>query len=153
LKVKLHKIDPDIALLQTWQASGGPRDRMAAYALSFALLRVYNSFEDVMRAIAKTVDGSVLGDGAGWHQALVDQMSAEIPDTRPAILTGELLAQVESLKNFRHKANHDYGMSLDFDRIAGNVANALGAMDGFVASLERLQNFFAAADKLAGPSA
>lgn len=141
LRQKLGKADADIDLLRERLKAPEQRDRSAAYAISFALLRVYNAFEDVMKTVAKEIDGKVPTDGAGWHQQLIDQMSADVPDIRPPLLFGDTLKHVSNLKDFRHKANHDYGMAMDFGRLKENAIGALAARDGIAAALDAVHAF------------
>ena len=59
----------------------------------------YAGIERLFEMIVETVDGSV-PQGADWHQLLVEQMAREIPDIRPAVLTGEAVTYSKNIEVF-----------------------------------------------------
>jgi len=93
----------------------------------------YNGMEDILKAIAKDIDGYV-PSGENWHQDLLDQMAAE-SDVRPAVLGTDLYEQMVALKGFRHVVNHTYGIALKLDKVRENLAVLQQAYPQFVAAI------------------
>ncbi|WP_052763754.1 hypothetical protein [Microvirga massiliensis] len=54
-----------------------------------AVANAYNGIEDVLTNIARDIDGAV-PQGESWHQDLLDEMRAELRDTRAALLDERL---------------------------------------------------------------
>src|SRR3546814_6541199 len=77
----------------------------ATTAVSLGIHNVYNGVEDVLLSLANDVDGLV-PSGPTMHQAVLDQMSAEVAGTRPAVLDAELYQSLSELKGFRHLVMH-----------------------------------------------
>jgi len=64
----------------------GDEDYLGTVALN--LHSFYTGVERIFREIARTIDGS-MPEGADWHRRLLRQMSAEIPNLRPPVITLE----------------------------------------------------------------
>ena len=108
--------------------------------VAHALTNVYNGMEDVMSEIARDVDGS-LPTGEAWHADLLDQMSVELDDIRPAFLDADLVQDMVELKGFRHLVRHRYGIDLRADRVFDNLALMERAFPAFVEAVDALARF------------
>ncbi len=80
--------------------------------MALGIHNIYNGIEDVMLSLANDIDGYV-PTGEPAHQDLLDQMSAAIDGTRPALLDSKLYDLLVELKGFRHVVRHRYGFDLD----------------------------------------
>lgn len=76
----------------------------------------YTGVERAFEAIAREVDGS-LPQGPDWHRALLQQMSARIPGTRPPVIGAETRAALDTLLAFRHVVRNVYTFNLVPERI------------------------------------
>ena len=72
----------------------------------------YAGMERLLELIAENIDGS-LPQGANWHQLLVEQMSSEIPDVRPSVLSAETVTILDSYRGFRHVVRNVYAYKFD----------------------------------------
>ncbi len=91
--------------------------RRATLALVALDLHDYFTAAEVLfERIARALDGDV-PTGQDSHRALVEQMAAEIPTVRPALLDAQRRAWLHDLRAFRHVVRHAYGTPLRADRL------------------------------------
>lgn len=84
--------------------------------LALNLHGFYAGLEHIFEAIARTVDGSLPNDPQ-WHQALLRQMTVEIPTVRPPVLTQETYRCLEEYRSFRHVVRNVYTFNLRGSRV------------------------------------
>jgi len=87
---------------QGWEKAKKQHDDYYLDGMALNLHGFYSGLEKIFEKIASTVDGSV-PTAANWHQELLGQMSMEIQDVRPAVISEELR---DSLEDYRKK---EYG--------------------------------------------
>lgn len=102
-----------IALLKKVQMTGD-EDYLGTVALN--LHSFYSGAERIFREIARMVDAS-MPDGTDWHRRLLRQMSAEISDIRPAVLTEATRNALNEYCAFRHVVRNVYTFDLRAIRI------------------------------------
>lgn len=107
-------------------------------ALALGIHNIYNGIEDVMLNLANDIDGYV-PTGESAHQDLLDQMSAAIEGSRPALLGPELYGLLVELKGFRHVVRHRYGFDLDLSKVDENLARVRAAFPAFVEAVAVLE--------------
>jgi hypothetical protein len=61
-------------------------------------------------------------EGADWHRRLLRQMSAEIPNLRPPVITLETRNALDEYCAFRHVVRNIYTFNLRLDRIQNLAA-------------------------------
>ena len=72
----------------------------------------YAGLERLFKLTAANVDGAI-PQGANWHQILLQQMAAEIPGVRPAMISERLRDSLDEYRGFRHVVRHVYTFSFD----------------------------------------
>lgn len=92
----------------------GDEDYLGTIALN--LHSFYTGTERIFRDIAQGIDGG-LPEGADWHRRLLRQMSAEIPNTRPPVITIETRTALDEYCAFRHVVRNIYTFNLRLDRV------------------------------------
>ncbi|MBB5535961.1 hypothetical protein [Rhizobium giardinii] len=107
-------------------------------AVSSGIHNVYNGIEDVLLSAAKDVDDYVPTDGS-VHQDILDQRSAEIAGTRPALLEIQLYDALCEIKRFRHLVRHKYGFDLKPDKVVTNLELLKSAFPAFIDAVIRLE--------------
>ena len=115
-------------------------------ALALGVHNIYNGIEDVMLNLANDIDGYV-PTGESAHQDLLDQMSAAIEGTRPALLSPELYGLLVELKGFRHVVRHRYGFDLDPSKVDENLTRVRTAFPAFVEAVAVLERGMTAEKK------
>ena len=128
---------------------GGVAWRLAVYASAALLETFYSGTEKALRRIAAATGG--VSEGAGWHRALLNAMTVDVPRVRPAVLTEACAASLERYLAFRHRFRNLYLFDLDASLLDGLVGDAPAVwqltsaeLAAFAAKLE------AVADRLEG---
>ncbi|WP_347814874.1 hypothetical protein [Aureimonas sp. SK2] len=125
-----HAFDRRLAIMSDdWEATT---------AASLGVHNIYNGIEDILKAVAKDVDGSV-PTGGSEHQDILDQMAAPIPGLRPALLSADLYRNLTELKGFRHLVRHRYGIEMSGAKVLENVERMQRAFPSFVEALVDLE--------------
>lgn len=110
----------------------------AVAAVSLGIHNVYNGIEDILLSLANDVDGLV-PKGPTMHQDILDQMSAEIAGTRPAVLDPQLYQSLTELKGFRHLVRHRYGFDLKAANVQENLDRTREAFPPFIKAVASLE--------------
>lgn len=106
-------------------------------ATALFLQHYYTGIEDALLRIAEELDGSA-PSGDEWHRLLLDQMSLDIPEVRPALLTPELSRELHVLRRFRHRVRHAYDEDYEWGKMAEPLearARATKLLPGFFARI------------------
>lgn len=107
-------------------------------AVSLGIYNIYNDIEDILISLAKDVDG-LAPSGSTMHQDVLDQMSAEIANSRPAVLVQDLYEALTELKGFRHLVRHRYGFELKAEKVQENLDRVREAFPAFVTAIISLE--------------
>lgn len=129
-----------IALLQKVQTTGD-EDYLGTVALK--LHSFYSGAERIFREIARTIDAS-MPEGADWHRRLLRQMSAEISDVRPVVLTDATRNALNEYCAFRHVVRNVYTFDLRANRIQELAAELPACYELLRQDAEKLCEFLAA---------
>lgn len=76
----------------------------------------YNCCERIFKKIAIEINGGY-EDTEKWHKALLFKMTIQIKDTRPAVISETLAAELDEYLSFRHVFRNIYGFELKGKRI------------------------------------
>ena len=114
-----------------WAAATLSPDDYYVDAAALNLHGFYAGLERVFLIVAERIDKSVPSD-ASWHQELLRQMAAELPDTRPAVISEQLATQLDRYRGFRHVVRNVYAYVLDPRRVGELV-------EGLPPTLKRLR--------------
>jgi hypothetical protein len=123
VKAQMANIDQVYDLLR--QRTAEMPDDAPAYVESAAyqLHNLYSAIEDLLLIVAKAFENHVT-DLSRWHTALLQRMTLEIRETRPALLSAESAALLNELRAFRHFFRHAYGVPIQPQRVAENTERA-----------------------------
>jgi hypothetical protein len=83
---------------------------------------LYSGIERIFTTIAENIDNK-LPEGKDWHISLIDQMTKEVTDIRPAIISEELAEQLNEYRGFRHIVRNVYSYNFKPENIEKLVAN------------------------------
>ena len=97
----------------------------------------YMGVERIFEDIAKDVENN-LPTGSSSHKLLLEQMSLEIPNTRPPVILSDTLHNLNEYRGFQHVAIHRYGFELESNRIA-ELADKL--MTSYTLLVRDIKNF------------
>jgi len=82
----------------------------------------YCGAERIFERITEIVDEAKFG-GANWHKELLIQMSTEIPEIRPAVISEKTRNTLEEYRAFRHVVRNVYAHNFKAKRIANLIQN------------------------------
>ena len=87
-------------------------DRVLCGYVAVTAHQVYTALETVFEWICRALEGS-LPAGSDSHQALLHDMTRELPGLRPAVLSDATAALLRPLLRFRHFVRHTYAVAWD----------------------------------------
>ena len=85
----------------------------------------YSGLERLFELIARHIDRS-LPEGETWHRDLLDQMSEDRDDERPAVISSSCATSLDEFRRFRHLVRNVYTMNL----VPENMESLLSAVPG-----------------------
>ena len=120
---------PDLELvtqkaLRAWhmvQVSSGDQD-LYLDSVALNLQSFYSGLEHIFELIARGIDLHVSG-GESWHLDLLSQMTSDLPDIRPAIISQKSALQLDEYRRFRHLVRNIYTANLIPERMASLLTN------------------------------
>lgn len=106
--------------LQGWSMVQRAPAEQYAYVDSVALNlhSFYSGLERLFELIARHVDGR-LPEGETWHRDLLGQMTQDLPDRRPAVISQESAARIDAFRRFRHVVRSAYTIDLIPEKMEG----------------------------------
>ena len=90
---------------------------------------LYSGIERIFTMIAENIDNN-LPSGKDWHVALLEQMSKEIVNIRPAVISAELAIQLDEYRGFRHVVRNIYSYNFKILSLK-KLKNSLLMLDPF----------------------
>lgn len=106
----------------------------------------YAGVERIFEEIAREIDGS-LPTGPDWHRNLLQQMSAEVTDTRPTVIEAKTRHCLDEYRGFRHVVRNVYTFNLRPSRLEELVDELRSCYNAFVQEVTIFCGFL---DQLAG---
>ena len=105
---------------QAWQFVQERPPEQYAYVDSVALNLhgFYSGLEKLFELIARYVDRN-LPEGETWHRDLLQQMSQDFSDIRPAVISQNNAAIVDEFRRFRHLVRNVYTINLVPEKMEG----------------------------------
>jgi len=95
-----------------WRRAQRSGDDFYLDSVALNLHGFYAGLERLFELIATIVDGT-MPRGANWHQMLLQQMGAEIPLVRPAVISEGTRDALDEYRGFRHIVRHVYTFKFD----------------------------------------
>jgi len=121
-----------------WQKALSDEDYLGSVA--FDLHSFYQGVERIFEAIAKSIDRTV-PSGDRWHRSLLAQMTEEIPEIRPAVISEETRTALDNYRTFRHLARNIYTFNLDVRRIKTLVESLPDVVEKFCEDISVFLDF------------
>src|SRR6266480_649599 len=80
-------------------------------ACAYELARFYNVLEKMLERICQGFENHLEKRG-DYHEHLIQRLSLELEDIRPAFIPPGRLSEIRELKGFRHITRHAYDLTL-----------------------------------------
>ena len=105
---------------QAWQfvQKGPPEQYAYVDSVALNLHSFYSGLEKLFELIARYVDRE-LPEGETWHRDLLQQMSQDFSDIRPAVISQHSAAIVDEFRRFRHLVRNVYTINLVPEKMEG----------------------------------
>jgi len=101
--------------IQKQHEDNQPVDEFDWSALGYTIHNIYNAMENYFLRISKFFENNLPENG--WHKNLIDRMSFNVEDIRPALLPNHSRKIFHELRSFRHVFRNLYDTQLDGRRI------------------------------------
>lgn len=133
---------------KSWQKAQLSLSEQDVYLDSVALNlhSFYSGLERLFELIARHVDSSV-PDGSTWHQDLLYQMSRDVPNVRPAVISQNSRQSLGEFRRFRHLVRNVYATNLVPDKIIGLMSTLPVLWPDLKAELMAFCNFMQALEQ------
>ena len=122
-----------------------PRNSFYLRAVGSIFHDFYCGVERIFERIAEELNGGI-PEGDNWHTQLLKDMTLQIEEVRPAVISKELLAELKGYLEFRHRFRNIYGFELEWDKMKGLKETMPGVAERFK---REIQDFIEFMKKLA----
>jgi hypothetical protein len=100
-----------------------PNDDIRLESIAYQIHNLYGATEDLLKIVAIYFENNI-SDTQQWHSALLNRMRSPISGIRPALLSTETFALLNSLRGFRHFFRHAYGTNIEYGQLLFNLEKA-----------------------------
>jgi hypothetical protein len=100
-------------------------DQIILESIAYQIHNLYCATEDLLKIVARYFENNI-SESSQWHSLLLQRMSTEIPNVRPAFLTSKTYLLLNSLRGFRHFFRHAYGAIIEYDQLKSNLDKSIG---------------------------
>lgn len=101
---------------EEWKKSKLSTDESHLDSVTLNLQGFYSGLERLFELIVAS-SGETKVEGPDWHRQLLDQMSSDIPQIRPAIISEETRESLDAFRSFRHLSRNVYPFTLVPERM------------------------------------
>ena len=99
-----------------WKKACDTNDDLYFDSVALNLHSFYSGIEKIFKLIAKEVDEN-LPDGPNWHEELLAQMSLDITNIRPPVISNKLKNNLQDYRSFRHLIRNIYTYNINPEKI------------------------------------
>jgi len=129
----------------TARLPGGQPEVHDIRSVAMLLTEIYLGTENLMRQVAKQL-GEDIPSGQAWHQQLLQQLSVESPDLRPALFSPRTTISLDEFRRFRHVTHHAYASRFDWEQMSKLLSQAEPLLDCLIADAESFRAFLSDVD-------
>ena len=122
-----------------------PRNSFYLRAVGSIFHDFYCGVERIFERIAEELNGGI-PEGENWHIQLLKDMTLQIEEVRPAVISKELVAELKGYLEFRHRFRNIYGFELEWGKMKGLKETMPGVAERFK---REIQDFIEFMKKLA----
>jgi hypothetical protein len=123
-----------------WKRAERSGDGYYLDSVALNLHGLYSGLERIFEVIALNVDGRK-PEGENWHQELLRQMSTEILEMRPAVISESSYGALNEYRGFRHVVRNIYTYIFDRVKMRKLVEEAPGLFNQVRAELLAFADF------------
>lgn len=101
---------------QGWKKYNNHNDDLYLDSVALNLHDYYSAIERIFEMIANEMEES-LPEGSSWHKELIKQMTIEINNVRPAVISKSTEAKLDEYRGFRHVVRNVYSYKFSSEKI------------------------------------
>jgi hypothetical protein len=99
-------------------------DLIRLESIAYQIHNLYTAIEDLLKIIATYFENNI-SNSAQWQANLLQRLTQDIPEIRPAFLSEETFLLLNSLRGFRHFFRHAYGANIEYNQLKINLDKAI----------------------------
>ena len=99
-----------------WKKAINKNDDLYFDSVALNLHSFYSGVEKIFKIIAKEIDES-FPDKSNWHEELLIQMSLNVPNIRPPVISNKLKDDLQDYRSFRHLIRNIYTYNVNPEKI------------------------------------
>lgn len=107
-----------------------PRNSFYLRAVGSIFHDFYCGVERIFERIAEELNGGI-PEGENWHIQLLKDMTLQIEEVRPTVISKELVSDLKGYLEFRHRFRNIYGFELEWDKMKGLKETMPGVAERF----------------------
>ena len=100
----------------TWEKAVDNNDDLYFDSVALNLHSFYSGIEKIFKIIAKEIDMS-LPENPNWHEELLIQMSLNVHNVRPPVISNKLRDDLQDYRGFRHLIRNIYTYNVNPEKI------------------------------------
>jgi hypothetical protein len=108
---------------EAWRRAKQSPDDIYVDSVALNLHGFYAGVERLFSLVAGVVDGT-RPRGSDWHREVLQQMAAEVPGVRPAVISSRTHSALDDYRAFRHLVRNVYTFQLDPLRVGQLIQRA-----------------------------
>jgi hypothetical protein len=107
---------------KAWDLALDRDDSLYLDSVALSLHDFYNGLERIFERIAENVD-EFKPNSVNWHQEILKQMTIEIPNVRPVVISHDLKENLDEYRAFRHIVRNIYSHNFRIDKMKNLIEN------------------------------
>ena len=115
------------------------RTREDGLVVAGVLENYYTAAETVLLRIVQQFGNQL--DAERWRASLLEQLTIDVRDVRPRVLTDATCARLDELRRFRHFKRYYYRIDYDWDKLAFLIKKTNELQPLLVTDLQRFSEF------------
>ena len=144
---ELEEIEEIVAKVNRgWEKYNINNDGLYLDSVALNLHDYYSAFERIFELIANEIDESI-PEGSSWHKELLKQMTINIKNIRPQVISKNSEEKLDELRGFRHVVRNVYSYKFSPEKVE-KLINKLDILnnqlteeiEGFITFLEKAAN-------------
>lgn len=141
VKSELDDIEEIVAKINNgWEKYSKNSDELYLDSVALNLHDYYSAVERIFELIAREIDESI-PQGASWHKDLLTQMSIEIKNSRPKVISKESRKIIDEYRGFRHIVRNVYTYKFSSEKIKILVGDLEEANNKLLTEIEDFIDF------------
>lgn len=129
-----------LRIKEGWERAQRSGDDYYLDGVALNLHSLYSGLERLFELIAVNVDG-IKPDKENWHRELLKQMTNEVKQVRPAVISEESYLKLDIYRGFRHVVRNVYTINFDPLKVTKLVDDAPAVFDTVKKELSAFADF------------